>query len=804
MVRITKLELKNFKSFRKANIPFADGFTTIAGANGTGKSNILDGLLFALGITSMKLLRADKITELVNHEAEDDIARATLFLKGKGEEFEISRTIDKQGKSVCRLNQKRCGLNEIASFLNEVGIKPTGYNIVVQGDITRIIQMSPKERRGIIDEAAGIREFDEKREEALKELEKVEGKIKEVRIVLNEREQFLQELALERESASKYLQATRELKQSKATLLSLEVSELKADNAKIEAKENNIAAELKHFTEQRNIASEKISEFNAKIEELNNQLIQASEKAFEGIGRTLEEKKAEARIAEEKAKSIKEGIAFENARIAKIRQAEKELLEGKNVLEKEIQIAEKNLGEVSERLQLLEAEKVNEGLHESIKKHSALENEAKSLSESLKELKKAVAKCPVCEAKLSESRKKELAEGREKQIQSLKEKTQSLSKKIRELEQKSLLLQDLRNAIHEKGSEKFRLGLESKSTAEKSAELRKERVEIEKRIIENTEKAALEEGRISQLQSELKELELEQKKFSEKNKRLLSEKELSKAKLEESIGKKQKLEESVRKTEQQLNELALEKSKNNVRLADFQEELKEFSEERIIENVSLNALRQRIPQLEKEISSLGAVNMKALESFETLEKEVWEVRQKANKLEEERIAVLDLIQKIEVKRLEVFTNCFNKVNENFNRIYYQFFEGRGELRLTDDRNPFEAGLIIEAKHKSDKALSIDLMSGGEKTLAALAFLFAIQLFEPSPFYVFDEADAALDEENSVKFARMVKEISSDSQFIAITHNDIVIKQADQVIGVALNQQKSSVIGLKLKEEIKNN
>ncbi|HIH21513.1 MAG TPA: chromosome segregation protein SMC, partial [Candidatus Diapherotrites archaeon] len=171
----------------------------------------LDALLFVLGITSMKMLRADRITELVNHEAEDETARVSLTLKDdKRQEFEISRSIDRQGKSVCRLQQKRCGLNEIASFLNEVGIKPTGYNIVVQGDITRIIQMSPKERRGIIDEAAGIKEFDEKREEALRELEKVDGKIKEVRIVLNEREQFLKELDEDRKAASRHIEASKE------------------------------------------------------------------------------------------------------------------------------------------------------------------------------------------------------------------------------------------------------------------------------------------------------------------------------------------------------------------------------------------------------------------------------------------------------------------------------------------------------------------------------------------------------------------------------------------------------------------
>jgi chromosome segregation protein len=96
---------------------------------------------------------------------------------------------------------------------------------------------------------------------------------------------------------------------------------------------------------------------------------------------------------------------------------------------------------------------------------------------------------------------------------------------------------------------------------------------------------------------------------------------------------------------------------------------------------------------------------------------------------------------------------------------------------------------------------MDLMSGGEKSITALAFLFAMQMYDPAPFYVFDEADAALDRDNSARLARVITDISKKSQFVAITHNDTVVKEAHQIIGVALNKDKSSVVGLRLKEEI---
>lgn len=210
-------------------------------------------------------------------------------------------------------------------------------------------------------------------------------------------------------------------------------------------------------------------------------------------------------------------------------------------------------------------------------------------------------------------------------------------------------------------------------------------------------------------------------------------------------------------------------------------------------------LQKRIPEIEKQIKKLGAINMKALERFEELKKEVDFVKEKADKLEEERKAVLELIDKIELKKINVFMQCFEQVSKRFSGIYFHFFGGEGKLGLSNPQNPTDGGLLIEAKYNEEKLKSIDAMSGGEKALTALAFIFAIQSFDPAPFYIFDEADAALDKENSLKLAKMIKEISKDSQFISITHNDSIIKEADQIIGVALNKDKSSVIGLRLKK-----
>ncbi len=223
MVKLQKLVLKNFKSFRKAEIPFANGFSVIAGSNGSGKSNILDALMFVIGAMSMKMLRASRLTDLVNDSAAENYAKVDLSMKHNGTAFEISRMIDKRGSSVYRLNGEKKAMNEVTSFLRELGIRPDGHNIVVQGDITKIISMSAIERREIIDGLAGLAEFDAKKEESLKELEKVNGRIKEAGIVMKERETYLAELEKEKNAAMEFEQLAEEKRKSKATILFLEI-----------------------------------------------------------------------------------------------------------------------------------------------------------------------------------------------------------------------------------------------------------------------------------------------------------------------------------------------------------------------------------------------------------------------------------------------------------------------------------------------------------------------------------------------------------------------------------------------------
>ena len=283
MTRLVKLTLKNFKSFKKAEVPISRGFTAIVGSNGSGKSNILDALLFVLGITSLKTLRAGKLTDLVNNDARENYGKVDLLVKDEGRQYEVSRMIDKQGKSVYRLDGKRTTLNEISSLLTELGIDVSGHNIVTQGDITKIVEMSAVERREIIDNLAGLSEFDAKKDEAVNELDKVDSKIKEATIILNERNTFLVELEQEMKAAKEYNDLEEERKRTKATIISKELYSL-------EKKMLDADNEIAEMDKQKQVVESRIGEIRIglneskkKSDDLARQMIHESEKTYSTI-----------------------------------------------------------------------------------------------------------------------------------------------------------------------------------------------------------------------------------------------------------------------------------------------------------------------------------------------------------------------------------------------------------------------------------------------------------------------------------------------------------------------------------------
>lgn len=204
-MHITHLETDNFKSFgRKTKIPFFPGFTVISGPNGSGKSNIIDSILFVLALSTSRSLRAERLTDLINLNSGRNTAEVELtFSDGTVIKRRIKRT-DNTYYNYLYLNGRPCRQGDLLEFLAQRGIVPHGYNVVMQGDINRIIEMSDLERRKIIDEIAGVAEFDQKKALANEELERVRVKIQEQNAHLEELTVRLTQLEKQRVQALRY------------------------------------------------------------------------------------------------------------------------------------------------------------------------------------------------------------------------------------------------------------------------------------------------------------------------------------------------------------------------------------------------------------------------------------------------------------------------------------------------------------------------------------------------------------------------------------------------------------------------
>jgi len=165
----------------------------------------------------------------------------------------------------------------------------------------------------------------------------------------------------------------------------------------------------------------------------------------------------------------------------------------------------------------------------------------------------------------------------------------------------------------------------------------------------------------------------------------------------------------------------------------------------------------------------------------------------------EKEDVLVMMNEIELRKKDMFMKAFDAVNEQFRTIFSALStKGDANLVLENAEVPFDGGLLIKVKLSGTKFMDLRSLSGGEKTMTALAFIFAIQEHEPASFYVLDEVDAALDKKNSEKLAQLVKKYSENAQYVMISHNDGVIAEANVLYGVSMDEHgQSNVVSLKI-------
>ncbi|MEM4233336.1 MAG: chromosome segregation protein SMC, partial [Thermoplasmata archaeon] len=212
---------------------------------------------------------------------------------------------------------------------------------------------------------------------------------------------------------------------------------------------------------------------------------------------------------------------------------------------------------------------------------------------------------------------------------------------------------------------------------------------------------------------------------------------------------------------------------------------------------SAEDLKLTIADCEKQMSTLGAVNLKAIDEYEEKKKRHDELKEEIGQLEKQKANLNKLVAELNEKKKLGFNKIFGAINENFKKIFAELSGGgEAELLLENEQDPLAGGLIIRARPKDKKAVRMEALSGGEKSLTALSFIFAIQAHEPSPFYLLDEVDMFLDGVNAENVAKAVKRSSKNAQFIQISLRKVTLKEADHIIGVTMQRDGISEIVMK--------
>ena len=472
---IKQLEIDNFKSFaNKATIPLLEGFTTVSGPNGSGKSNIIDSIMFALGLRTGSALRIENLSDFITTFNNRNEASVKVIFGGVdgNNELSVTRSIrkTKQGyASTYYLNDKVDTLTNIRSILERYNITPNSFNVMMQGDVTSIVMSSPKVRRGIIDEIAGVADFDRRIEQATNELKTVEQRVQAASLILSEVEKTLEQLREEREVALKYKALQDEKNGLEAQVNKVKFFDLKRN---LEIAHNNILQANKQLKEEEfnkkdidekiKLVTEKYKELDEKVkaqgEDERNKLkdaqsdistriqikknaIDYSDKQIQQGLQSIENAKNGIESYQKKIESEKLNIKLSNDKIGII---EGQIEEKKEELNKKIQeisglsssadkyIAERN--STSKELDLLK-DKDNELLKQSLQK----EVDLKQLKEGISEAKEFISNAE--KAKLTFDDDKSL---KELQVKDLKSELDEL----KELQSKTLQrLDDAKTAI---------------------------------------------------------------------------------------------------------------------------------------------------------------------------------------------------------------------------------------------------------------------------------------------------------------------------------------------------------------------
>jgi chromosome segregation protein len=752
---LKKISIKGFKTFAdKTDIEFESqaGITAIVGPNGCGKSNIVDAFRFALGEGNIRDLRTPSLPEVIfaGTQARKALSLAEVSLvfdNASGRlpvsysEVAVRRRTYRDGISEFTINQQTCRLKDIRDLFLDTGLSSEALSIIGQGRVDALFSSKPEERRLVFEEVAGINKYKFRKIEAERKLIIAEQNLLRIFDLKSEMSGQLTALEEQARRAIEYKELMERVRNLETGIYKKQVRSM------LEKKENyqKRIGELKSVTAQ---VEEKEKERGQELLRLERE-IEETRQRIEELKEKLEEEKSTHLIERERA------LFAERERLRDIAEEERFLdFEVNNLLASTLALKEKR-GELAKRIKQLKPEATAD-LGEFEKMVQLIDRLVKLRFAILSAFKREAGYGIRDRAKAEG----ELARLFEEEDQRLKEEEEELERTL-ELKKKQKAEILMKRQLKEEGLKQLQgQGL---MESEEALKLRQAKEGLSKLL----EKLKEERERLLQRGGE-KEVKLTDREEQIKE-------ELQLAKLEGEL--------------EQLLERVLAEY-----LLDQEGILKVTSE---VNNVAQS--RKEMEVHKTRMRELEPVNLLAIEEYETARERGAFIDSQYADLAATHENLRTLVVELDEKAREDFIKSLETVSRNFKEIFSGLFEGgEAKIELESGADPLQAGIEISVCPSGRKWLSISLLSGGEKSLTAIAVLFAFLKTSPSPLSILDEVDAALDDANVERFTRYLRQFCQNTQIIVITHNKRTIAAADEIYGVTMEEAGvSKLVSIKL-------
>ncbi|HID17795.1 TPA: chromosome segregation protein SMC [Candidatus Bathyarchaeota archaeon] len=497
----------------------------------------------------------------------------------------------------------------------------------------------------------------------------------------------------------------------------------------------------------------------------------------------ITEKINEVRKLESVVKNLEEAINWRKGKLEEVEKEIEELKKKKNTLENQLRFLDSEKVELKKTLakSLKEASSIREetrqlafkvGLEEELFRSLSLEEEkldtkVQALRDEMGKLKGEIEACNV--------------DGKEEALLKLDEEIRELQRSLIEVEKKISLSKATLRALKEE-AERIKPQLEK---------LEKRIASINEKLNELRGDERLSESKFEELRGEKSRLAASLSALKVK----VEEQEVGLKKIEEALEEKRR---SIYSTGLSIKELLAKVGEKSAKISFLTKELNKLGYDRPVETSEgdMEEIKEAIRALKEELKEIGAVNELAEAHYREYKESYKQLSTRINELEEERMAIINFMREIDREKREAFMKAFNKVNANFQEVFSKVSNGgSGKLVLENPDDPFRGGVDMLLMFPGKAELSVNSASGGEKSVATICFILALQTIRPMPFYLFDEIDAHLDALNSSRLAELLRERSAGAQFIVISLKDVTISKAHRVYGIFVQGGSSRIVAL---------